>query len=91
MNDFYVLHNFQTNSGANPASYPMGTASELLWGEAVGGVKLTTHLYLVPRSRMVELYLHRENFIFIKRHYIREDSSENLKPCCDSVNWSRVN
>jgi hypothetical protein len=28
------------------------------WGYSAWGVKLTTHLHLVPRSRMVELYLH---------------------------------
>jgi hypothetical protein len=44
-------------------------------GKAVVGVKLTTHLHLMPRSRMMELYLHsarvlnyiikyRDNFTF---------------------------
>jgi hypothetical protein len=45
----------------HPASYPMATGGSFPGGggEYSGGsVKLTTHLHLVPRSRMVELYLH---------------------------------
>jgi hypothetical protein len=44
--------------GAHPASYPMGTASFFPGGKVTGGVKLTTHLHVVPRPRKVELYLH---------------------------------
>jgi hypothetical protein len=40
--DFSLPHSVQTGSGAHPISYPMGEAD----------------LHLVPRSRMVELYLH---------------------------------
>jgi hypothetical protein len=40
--NFSLHHRVQNGSGAHPASYPMGTR----------GVKLTTHLHLVPRSRM---------------------------------------
>jgi hypothetical protein len=43
---------------AHPASYPMGTGGSFSRAESGGGVKLTTHLHLVPRLRMVELYLH---------------------------------
>jgi hypothetical protein len=39
-------HRVQTGSGAHPASYPMGARGSFL------GSKLTTHLHLVPRSRM---------------------------------------
>jgi hypothetical protein len=52
------LHSPQTGSGPHPASYPMGTGGGFTGGRYSGGVKLTTHLQLVPRSRMVELYLH---------------------------------
>jgi hypothetical protein len=41
--DFSLLHNVQTGSEAHQASYPMG---------------MITHLYLVPKPKMVELYLH---------------------------------
>jgi hypothetical protein len=47
-----VLHGVNTNSGACQASYGMDTG-----GKAAGHLKLTAHLRLVPRSRMVELYL----------------------------------
>jgi hypothetical protein len=46
--DFSPLHSVQTGSGAHPASCLMGSR----------GMKLTAHLHLVPKSRMVELYLH---------------------------------
>jgi hypothetical protein len=46
--DLYLLHSVQTGSGAHPASYSVGN----------GGVNRTTHLHLVPRVRMLELYLH---------------------------------
>jgi hypothetical protein len=49
---FFLLHSVQTGSGAYSASYPMGTE-----GKAVGRVKLTSHLRLLLKSRMVELYL----------------------------------
>jgi len=41
------LFSIQTGSGAHPASYPLGTGDSF-----PGGVKLTTCLLLVPRSRM---------------------------------------
>jgi hypothetical protein len=57
MQDFFLFHSVQTDSGADPASYPMDTGVSPL-GQSGRGVKLTTHLHLVPRSRKVELYLH---------------------------------
>jgi hypothetical protein len=46
----FSLHlRVQKGSGAHPASYPMGTRSSFPGGKAVWGVKLTTHLHLVPR------------------------------------------
>jgi hypothetical protein len=54
--DFHLLHNVQTGAGAHPAFSPMCTGV-LFAGESGRGLKVTTHLHLVPRSRMVELYL----------------------------------
>jgi hypothetical protein len=46
-----VLHSIQICSGAHTSFYPMGIVCR--------GMKLTTHLHLVSRSRIVELaYLH---------------------------------
>jgi hypothetical protein len=42
----FSLHRVQTSSGAHPASYPMGTRGSF------PGMKLTTHIHLVPRSRL---------------------------------------
>jgi hypothetical protein len=44
---------YRNESGAQPASYSMGTD-----GYNVRGVKLSIHFHPMPRSRMVELYLH---------------------------------
>lgn len=49
----FCLHSVQTASGSHLTSYPMEASAALS-----SGVKLPTHLYLVvPRSRMLELYL----------------------------------
>jgi hypothetical protein len=56
--DFSLLHNVQTGSEAHPASYKMGTGDFSLRVMCNRGVKLTTHLNLVQRLRMVELHLH---------------------------------
>jgi hypothetical protein len=55
---FSLRHSVQTLSGIHPVFYPMGTGDSSPVCRAAGGVKLTTHLHLVPRSRMMELYLH---------------------------------
>jgi hypothetical protein len=47
------LQNFQTGSGAHLASYSVGTGSSFP-GRAM---RLTIHLHLMLRLRMVELYL----------------------------------
>jgi hypothetical protein len=47
---FFFIYSVLTGSGAHQTPMDVGVLSP--------GVKLTTHLHLVPRSRMVELYLH---------------------------------
>jgi hypothetical protein len=47
----------QSSSGAHPASCTMGTRGSFPKGKVMG-LKLTSHLNPVSRSRMVELYLH---------------------------------
>jgi hypothetical protein len=57
--DFSLFHSVQTDSVGHQASYPMGIGGDFPGGKATGaGVKLTTHRHLVPRSRIVEIYLH---------------------------------
>jgi hypothetical protein len=50
----FSLHHrrVQTGSGAHPASYPMGKTGVLSLGVKRPERELTTHLDLVPRSRM---------------------------------------
>jgi hypothetical protein len=43
--NFSLHHRVQNDSGTHLACYPMGTRGSFL------GVKLTTHLHLVPRSK----------------------------------------
>jgi hypothetical protein len=47
--NFSLHHRVQNGSGAHPASYPMSTKGSFTGGKAAGGVKLTTHLHLVPK------------------------------------------
>jgi hypothetical protein len=51
------LHSVQTSSGTHTNSYPVVTRvpSQAKSGE---DMKLTTHLYIVSRSRMVQLHFH---------------------------------
>jgi hypothetical protein len=58
---FSLLYSFQTSSLACPASYLMGTGGFCPrggGGEGGWGMKLSTDLHLILRSRMVEQYLH---------------------------------
>jgi hypothetical protein len=52
--DFSLLHSVQNGSGSHPVSNPMATGGSFPGGKADGA----THLYLVPRLRMVGLYHH---------------------------------
>jgi hypothetical protein len=49
--NFSLHHRIQNGSGAHPASYSMGIRGSFP-GVKRPGVKLTTHLHLVPKSRM---------------------------------------
>jgi hypothetical protein len=42
----------------------MGTGGLFPWVYSGRGVKLTTHLHLVPRSRMLELYFHSPIYLY---------------------------
>jgi hypothetical protein len=55
---FFFLHSVQNGCKVHPVTYPMGNWAKFPEGKVEGGVKLTIHLYLLPRSRMMELYLH---------------------------------
>jgi hypothetical protein len=50
--NFSLHHHIQNGSGAHPASYPMGTRGSFPGGKSGRYVKLTTHLHLVPKSRI---------------------------------------
>jgi hypothetical protein len=54
--DYSVLHTVQTGSEAHTASYPMGNRIFSPGAKRQG--READRLYLVPRSRIVELYLH---------------------------------
>jgi hypothetical protein len=49
--EFSFLHIVQTGSGAKPASYIMSIGNSSTRGKSDRGVKLTTHLQIVPRPR----------------------------------------
>jgi hypothetical protein len=50
--DFYLLRNIPTGSGAHWASYSMCTGLYFSRGKSDRGVKLTSHLHVVPRWNM---------------------------------------
>jgi hypothetical protein len=59
---FHVLHSIHTGSGPHPASYLIGAwhyFAGVKWPER----ETDQHLHLVPRSRMVELYLHSPAYV----------------------------
>jgi hypothetical protein len=49
---------------AYPASYPMGFRGFFFRVKTARGIMLTTHLRVVPRSIMVELYLHSPTHLY---------------------------
>jgi hypothetical protein len=83
--DFSLQYRVQSGSGAHPTSYPMGTRGSFPGGKSGWGVKLTTQLLLVLRSKMRGAILplpqyvfmawclvkHRDNFTFIITSYLR--------------------
>jgi hypothetical protein len=84
---FSAYHRDQNGSGAHPASSPMGTR-----GSFPGGVKLTTYLHLVQRSRMSGaippfpqyifmawcLVKHRDNFTFYFTFTVLDNSNTRI-------------
>jgi hypothetical protein len=63
--DFSLFHKVQTDSGTHQALYttlPGAVSPGVKWQ----GVKLNTHINLVPMPRMVELYLHSPIHVFIE-------------------------
>jgi hypothetical protein len=56
--DFCLLQSVQTDSEDHPASCPVDTGSSFPAGKKARSVKLTTHLDVVTKYRMVELYIH---------------------------------
>jgi hypothetical protein len=50
--NFSLHHRVQNCSWTHPASYPMGTTDSFPKAILAEGVKLTTHLHLVPKKRM---------------------------------------
>jgi hypothetical protein len=61
--NFYLYHSVDASSGAHPASYMMGIKGSFPGGQSGWGMKLTTHLNLALRSRMVELYLYSHIYL----------------------------
>jgi hypothetical protein len=64
---FSLRHRIQTRSGTHPASYPMGTGGLFPRVQSGRGVKLTTHLHLVPRLRMREAIPPLPSYVFVAR------------------------
>jgi hypothetical protein len=97
--NFSLHHRVQNGTGTHPASYPMGTRGSFPGGKAAGGVKLTTHLHIVSRSRLRGaipplpqyvfiawcLVKHRDNFTFT---YLMTQRDIILCPCVRGPGFS---
>jgi len=64
MGFFPLCHHVHASCGANPASYPVGTGDSQ-------GMKLTTHLHLVPRLRMYGVVLPIPQYIFVAWYLLK--------------------
>jgi hypothetical protein len=65
--EFSPLHDVHTDSGVQPASYSMGTRGSFP-GVKWPGVKLTTHLLLVPREEKMWIYTSTPPYSFMTEH-----------------------
>jgi hypothetical protein len=63
--NFCLHHCVQNGSGAHPVSYSVDTRCSFLGGKAAGGVKLTTHLHLVLRSKNEWCYTSTPQYAFM--------------------------
>jgi hypothetical protein len=63
---FSLLHSIQTSHEAHPVSCPMGIGSYFP-GVKRPGCETDHHLQLVPKSRLVELYLHSLIRLYLRR------------------------
>jgi hypothetical protein len=63
--NFSLHHRVQTSSGVHLTSFAMGTRSPFPGSKAAGGVKLTTHLHLVPRSKNAWSYTSTPQYAFV--------------------------
>jgi hypothetical protein len=68
---FPAAASFHTGSGSHTASNPMSTEGSSTREYSGQGVKVITHINLVPRSRMVELYFHSP-YVFMAWYLIDE-------------------
>jgi hypothetical protein len=62
--NFSLHHRVQNGSGAHPSSYPMGTRGSFP-GVKRPGVKLTTHLYVMQRSKNEWSYTSTPQYAFM--------------------------
>jgi hypothetical protein len=65
--NFSLHHRVQNGSVAHPASYTMDVPGALSLGYSGRGVKLTTHLHLVPRSKNEWSYTSIPQYVFVTR------------------------
>jgi hypothetical protein len=55
----------QTGSGVHPAFYPMDTEGSFAGGKSSRGVKMTTRLHLVTRSKNTWRYTYTPQYAFM--------------------------
>jgi hypothetical protein len=75
---FSLHHRIQNGHGTHPASYPLGTRSSFPAGKSGGGVELTTHLHLVPASRMRGDISPLPQYVFMARCLVKHRDNFTL-------------
>jgi hypothetical protein len=70
--NFSLWHRVQTGSGAQLPSYPMGTR-----GSFLGGVKLTTHLLLVPTSNNAWRHTSTPQYAFMAWSSVKAQTTDD--------------
>jgi hypothetical protein len=85
-----IHHCVQTDSGVHPASYPMGTRDSFPRGLSGRSVKLTTHLHLVPRSKMLGATSPLPNTPSWRGAQFKKKRRDNREIGWEGVDWMHV-
>jgi hypothetical protein len=90
--NFSLRHRVQTGSGAPPSLLLKGSGGALTGGRSAGGVKLTTHLHLVPRLRIHAVIPPSPQYVFMAWCLVkhRDDFTFSMPLLKNIFHWLRA-